>query len=181
MTAARQMHDASLPAASDSGVGLIQPRDEEAFLSMDDLVSLHPAQPPLQQPPLQQPPLQQPPLQQPQPELNVAPDLAIPDAEYAALSLESEGDDEIAQLMAQQKRGRLKGLAVCLAFPAVIGLVLFTISGEGHAKEDANPMLISPIAQGESIVTKVERDARELAAIRAELAAADEKSDEKKK
>jgi len=89
----------------------------------------------------------------------------------ALLSIRAMADTDVRALMSSKRGNKRRALAVCLAFPVAIGLVLFVIGGEGRIKEQAKHMLASPISQGGNIETKIKRDAAELAQIKAELAA----------
>jgi hypothetical protein len=94
-------------------------------------------------------------------------------ADHAALSLEMDGDDDVALLMASKRRSRRLAWLVCSAFPAVIGLALVTVSGEGYIDEPLIAVLAPATHAGETLHIKLERDRIELLAIKAELAAAE--------
>ncbi len=148
------------PVKSDVGVAL--PPDAE-ILDMTELMSM---------PPPQAPPL---------PRSRAASiadepthDLEVPAAEYAALSLEATGDDELLALLDQKRRTKRKAVAACLAFPTVIALVLLALgSGEGRPKDAAMNVMSGASSRGDTVATNIERDRLELEAIRAELALAE--------
>jgi hypothetical protein len=190
MTAARHLPTAptaSKPEPAESGVGLIAPPSHASFLDRDDLmpetselpmadvVSLRPAAPPPLPPPRV--------AAEPAPKAEVAAvafvddaptqDIAVPKAEFATLSLEASGDDELLALVAHKKRTKFRARLAGLAFPVAIAGVLFALSGEGHPKDMAAAIMGPAVSKGESIATKIARDANELEEIRAELALAE--------
>lgn len=153
-------HDAPRPVRSD--VDIAQPADVE-ILEMADVLSM---------PPQKAPPLPRRPVAAIDDEPTDA--LQVPAPDYAALSLEATGDDELLALLAQKRRTKRKAVGVCLAFPTVIALVLFALgSGEGRPKDAAMTVMSGASSRGDTVATNIERDRLELEAIRAELALAE--------
>jgi hypothetical protein len=86
---------------------------------------------------------------------------------------ELEADDDALALMAQRRMLKRRAWLVCLAFPAMIGVVLYSVGGEGRAKEPVGRLLVSAINEGDNVQSNIKRDAAELAAAKAEIAAAE--------
>lgn len=152
------------PEPPESGVGVVHAPDVD-LIDMADVLSLPPRKAP--------PP---PPARRASHTISDEPtnDLAIPDADYAALSLEASGDDELLALLEQKRRAKRKAVVACLAFPIVIALVLLALgSGEGRPKDAAMNVMSDASSRGDTVATNIERDRLELEAIRAELALAE--------
>lgn len=163
------------PPAVESGVGLIAQRApiiNDLVLDDDDLTSLRPQAPPL---PPKAAPVATPTEPAAVPALpDATDDLPVMNEAYASLSLEAEGDAEVMRLMSSKQRSRRTAWLVCLAFPAIIALALFSISGDGMVKEPLSAILATATDSASSIHHKIENERKELEAIKAELAKAEQ-------
>jgi hypothetical protein len=89
------------------------------------------------------------------------------------------GDDELEQLAAETRKRDKKRVLVALAFPALIGLVLFSISGETF-EEPARPLLTAAINAGDTVQFNIRREATELEELDKRLAAEQKAADAKR-